>query len=244
MLGARPWSAHARMAMETQPIRVMLLDDHRSVLLPLAFMLDQEPDLTVVARASSLAEARRHLAAPAIVDVAIVDLHLTDGSGTDLIRELRTANPEASAIVLTGTASPQACALAIEAGAVGVLDKLTADHTDIAIAIRRARAGEPLVPPAELTALVREGRRLREQERAARTVLAGLTPRELEILQALADGLGDKAIAERFSISDRTVRNHVVNLLDKLGVDSRMQALILAARLGAITLHGPEWRTR
>src|SRR5215211_1210187 len=222
--------------METQPIRVLLVDDHRSVLLPLAFLLDREPDFAVVGQAASMAEARRHLAAVA-VDVAIIDLHLPDGRGIDLIRELRAANPAAAAIVLTGSASARTRALAIEAGAAGVLDKLTADHTDVADAIRRACAGELLVPPAELTVLVREGRRLREEERAARAVLAQLTPREREILQALADGLGDKAIAERFSISDRTVRNHVVNLLNKLGVDSRMQALILAARLGAVTLH-------
>ena len=92
------------------------------------------------------------------------------------------------------------------------------------------------MPSHQVADLVREWSARRDQEVAARAALHELTPREREILQALADGLGDKAIADKLSLSDRTVRNHVTSVLGKLGVDSRLQALVLAVRLGAIRI--------
>jgi RNA polymerase sigma factor (sigma-70 family) len=217
-------------------IRVILVDDHVAFLRPLAFVLEREPDLTVVAQVASLAEARRQLTTGLGADVALVDIDLPDGSGIDLIRALRAANPSAAALILSGTVDARTRALAIAAGACGVLHKSTAEPAEIAAAVRLVRAGEPLISPAEAVALTAEAVRLRERERAAWAALEDLTPREREVLQALAYGLSDKQIADRLYVSPKTVRNHVVNLLGKLGVDSRLQALVLAVRHGLVAI--------
>jgi RNA polymerase sigma factor (sigma-70 family) len=216
-------------------IRLILVDDHRSFRVPVAYMLDREPDLVVVGQASSLAEAREQIASGIAIDVALIDLDLPDGNGVDLIHALRASNPTAYAVVLSGTADAKARALAVEAGASAVLHKVI-DIAEIADAVRRLSAGETLIPPVEVIALAREAARFREQTRAARSVLANLTPRERDVLQAIADGLSDKQIADRLYVSPKTVRNHVAGLLDKLGVDSRLQALILALRHGIVAI--------
>ena len=102
----------------------MILDDHDTFRDPLAFMLEREPDLTVVARPRSLSEASGILEdAGFAVDVALVDLNLPDGSGADLIKELRDSRPRATALVLSATADKRHLAAAIEAGAAGVMHK-------------------------------------------------------------------------------------------------------------------------
>jgi len=100
------------------------------------------------------------------------------------------------------------------------------------MALRRLVAGELLFSPREMLELLQTTNQQREQDRVARESLARLTPREREILQALAEGLNDKAIGQRLHISTETARTHVVNILRKLNVDSRLQALVLAARYG------------
>ena len=222
--------------MSDQPIRVLIVDDHAALSWSLAFVFAQEADLRVVATAATLAEARRHVAAGVEVDVALVDLDLPDGSGVDLIHELCAANRGASAIVLSGTVTDRSRALAIAAGASGVLDKAMADPRAIAVAIRSVCRGEPLISPADAVAIATDAARHRQADHAARAALVRLTPRERDILQAIAEGMSDKAIAARLFLSDRTVRNHVGALLGKLEVDSRLQAVLLAVRLGAVRL--------
>lgn len=223
--------------MADSPIRVMLVEDHRALLRALAFVFAREPDLTVVAQAECLAEARKHLDAGLAVDVVVVDLELPDGSGVDLIHGVCTANRSAHALVLSGRINDRARAFAIEAGASWLIDKAHADPDEIVVAIRRVHAGEALIAPADAAAIMADAARFREGEQAARAALARLTRREREILQAIAEGLGDRAIAERLYVSDRTVSNHVAAVLGKLGVDSRLQALLLAARLGVVSIH-------
>src|SRR4051812_3005659 len=107
-----------------QEIRVMLVDDHDSFRQPLAFMLGREPDLSVVAQAGSLAEAREALRDPGlIVDVTVVDLELPDSSGTDFIGELQEARSGTQALVLSAFSDRVLLAKAIEAGAAGVMHK-------------------------------------------------------------------------------------------------------------------------
>jgi two-component system nitrate/nitrite response regulator NarL len=126
-------------------IRIMVVDDHDTFRDPLAFMLEREPDLTVVARPRSLSEAREDLqSVEHAVDVAIVDLSLPDGSGTDLIRELRSSLPRATALVLSATTDQKHLASAIEAGAAGVMHK-SAPMSDLVEAVRRLAAGEQLL---------------------------------------------------------------------------------------------------
>jgi DNA-binding NarL/FixJ family response regulator len=217
-------------------IRLLLVDDHHSSRTPLAMVLDREPDLRVVAQAGSLAEAREaieHLDGE--VDLALLDLDLPDGTGTDLIGDLRAANPRSLALVLTAFYEQVSIVNAVEAGAVGVLDK-TADIGEITEAIRRLASGEQLIPPEEVLEMVRVAVRLRERERDARLALGRLTSRELEILQQLARGLNDKEIAQELHIGRGTVRTHVEHTLSKLEVASRLQALVFAARHGTVKI--------
>jgi len=218
-------------------IRVLLLDDHTSFRELLALRLAREPDLAVVVEASSLEEGRRAVS-QVEADVALVDLDLPDGSGVDLIRELRTVNPQAQAVVLTASGDRQLHAEAIAAGASGVLSK-TVGSAEIIGAIRRLVAGEALLSPSEAIALFRLADQRREAERSTHRLIAQLTPRERDLLRLLAEGLADAAIAERLSISPKTVRNQMVGLLAKLNVDSRLQALVVATRHGIVTIGEP-----
>jgi len=213
-------------------IRVLLVDDHASFRQPLAFMLEREPEITVVAQAGSLAEARAVLEG---VDVAIVDLDLPDGSGVDLVAELRAANPNGMVLILSGSNDRALFARAVEKGASGVMNK-SSRIAEIVDAVQRLGAGEPLIAPREMIEMLRFAGRHREENRTAQQTLERLTPREREVLQALADGLNDKEIALRLHVSTETARTHMVNILRKLGVDSRMQALVFAVRHGAVTI--------
>lgn len=220
--------------MSEEIIRLLLLDDHASFRELLALRLAREPDLTVVAEAGSLLEARQAVR-QIEADVALVDLDLPDGSGVELIRDLREVNPEAQAVLLTASGDRHLHAAAVAAGASGILSKAVSS-ADIIAAIRRLATGDPLLSPREAIELFRLADRQREAERTAHRIIEQLTPRERDLLQHLAEGLDDAGIAERLSISPKTVRNQMVGLLAKLGVDSRLQALVLAARHGIVTI--------
>ena len=213
-------------------IRVLLVDDHASFRQALAFMMGREPDITITAQAGSLAEGRRVLEG---VDVAVVDLELPDGSGTELVEELRAANPEGLVMILSAVDDPVQLARSVEAGASGVVHK-SAGISEIITAVRRLNEGEQLLSRREVIEMLNLVGAQREQSREADAALARLTRREHEVLQALADGLNDKEIAERLTISNETARSHMVKILSKLGVNSRLQALVFAVRHGAIKI--------
>jgi PAS domain S-box-containing protein len=212
--------------------RVLLVDDHASVREALAAVLDREPDLEVSAQAASVAEARELLDG---VDLALIDLGLPDGSGLDLINDLQAASPRAQVLILTAGSDRLEVARAIQAGAAGVLSK-TIHLDEIVDAARRVRAGETLIPLEEVVQLLRFAGERQRQEHEARQAIAQLTPREVEVLQALAEGLDSQAVADRLFISLRTERNHVANILAKLGVHSQLQALVFALRHGVVQL--------
>ncbi len=212
--------------------RVLLVDDHAAFRQPLAFMFEQEPDFTVVAQVGTLAEARKVLEG---VDVAIVDLDLPDGSGVDLIGKLRAANPHAMVLVLTGSADRTIHARAVEAGAAGVLHK-SACIKDVIDAARRLVAGESLLSPNEVIELLRLAGHQRKQNYEAQQAIESLTPRERDVLQALAEGLSDKEIAERLYVGVGTVRTNMMSILTKFGAQSRLQALVFAVRHGVVEI--------
>jgi DNA-binding NarL/FixJ family response regulator len=217
-------------------IKVMLVDDHTTFRQPLAFMLGLEPDVAVVAEAGSLLEAEEILENDGFdVDVAVVDLDLPDGSGTDLIRDLHRLRPRAAALVLSALSEPAQLAPAIEAGAAGVMHKSTR-MGDLLEAVRRLHAGEQLLSQEEVIEALRLVVRERESEREALLAIDKLTSREREVLQALAEGLGDKEIAERLYVGTGTVHTHVTSILSKLEVSSRLQALVFAVRHGVVTI--------
>jgi DNA-binding NarL/FixJ family response regulator len=211
---------------------VLLVEDHATFREPLAFMLNREPEFEVVAQAGSLAEARGMLEG---VDLAVVDLDLPDGNGTELIGELRALNPRGMVLVLTASAERDAYARAVEAGAAGVLNKSTSIRNVIQAA-RRLVAGEAVLSTNEVAELLQLADRRREQDRETLRAVESLTPREREVLVLLAEGLSDKEIAERLYVGSGTVRNHVVSVFAKLGVHSRLQALVFAARHGIVDL--------
>ena len=212
------------------------MDDHASFLEPLAFMFEQEPDFAVVAQAGSLTEARRALEKLSeSVDVAVVDVNLPDGEGTELLGDLRALNPRCAVLILSGTIERERLARAVEQGASGLLHKSTRIR-DVITAARRVAAGELLLSPEEVREMLDLAGRRRERDREARLLLGQLTQREREVLQAFAEGLSDPEIAARLYVSPGTVRTHMANVLAKLEVDSRLQALLLAARYGAVEI--------
>ena len=219
-----------------EEIRIMILDDHDTFRDPLAFMLELEPDLTVVARPRTLSQSREILEdAEFAVDVALVDLNLPDGSGADLIKELRDSRPRATALVLSATADRRHLATAIEAGAAGVMHK-SAPMGELVEAVRRLATGDQILSQEEVIEALRFLTRERESHREARLASDRLTPREREVLQALAEGSSDREIARRLHVGEGTVHSHVTNILSKLEVSSRLQALVFAVRHGVVTI--------
>jgi DNA-binding NarL/FixJ family response regulator len=214
--------------------RVLLVEDHASFRQTLAFVFDQEPGYEVVAQAGTLAEARGEMDGVE-ADLGVIDLSLPDGEGTELIEELREANPDFAALVLTASLDRAEHARAVEAGAAGVLHK-SADVDAILDATRRLGEGETLLSEDELMALLRLAGQNREEEVEARASIEQITPREREVLQMLAEGLSNKEIAAKLHMSVDTERTHMMNILNKMGVHSRIQALVFAARYGLVEI--------
>jgi PAS domain S-box-containing protein len=213
-------------------VRVLLVDDHVATREAMGLAFAEDDGFVVVGQAGSLAEARSMLAG---VDIAIIDLALPDGDGTELIADVRAANPDAQALVLSAQVDRAATARAVDRGAAAVLGKVTHLH-EIVSAVRRLRAGETLIPLEEVVALLRLAGRQREHELAEHGLAERLTPREREVLQLMADGLDGHRIAARLHISPRTQRNHVANILAKLRVHSQLQAVMFALRHGLVSV--------
>src|SRR5215216_2312792 len=197
--------------------RILLVEDHASFRQALAFMFEREQEFVVAGQAGSLAEARAFMRkAPEEVDVAVVDLALPDGDGFELIEEL-ASRPDVMTLVLSASLEPARFARAVEA-------------------VRRLKSGEALLSPAEVIEMLRMVSRKRQEEYEAQRAIEKLTPREKQVLQALGEGLDSKDIAEKLHITVETERTHMVNILNKLDVHSRLQALVFAARHGLVEI--------
>jgi DNA-binding NarL/FixJ family response regulator len=214
-------------------IRIILVDDHATLREALVILLDREPDMMVVGEAGSVSETQQLLANEVPADVAVVDLTLPDGQGTDVVQAFLESRAVMAVLVLTALDELHDRARAVAAGALGVLHK-SVPTADIIAAIRRLHRGEALFTPGQIIELLRaEGDHL-EKERNAQLVLSQLTPREVEVVRVLAEGLSDKEVADRLCIASKTVRVHVTNILDKLGLESRLQLVLFAARHGLV----------
>ncbi len=205
-------------------IRVLLVDDHEMVAESLRRVLDIEDDITVVAVAASMASAtdaaRAHQP-----DVVLMDYSLPDGDGVRATEAVRAEVPGTKVIMLTGGSTPAALAAAFEVGCVGYLEK-TAGLAELPHAVRTAAAGGYVLSPEDAARLARE-----------RSPLAGpaaLSPREQEVLELIADGLSNAAMAERLHLSVNTVRTHVQTLLAKLGAHSKLEAAAIARQRGLL----------
>jgi two-component system nitrate/nitrite response regulator NarL len=167
-------------------------------------------------------------------DVAVVDLALPDGDGFELIEEL-ASRPDVMTLVLSASLEPARFAKAVEAGAAGVLHK-SAAIGEVVEAVRRLKSGEALLSRTEVIVMLRLVSRTRQEEYEAQRAIDKLTPREKQVLQALGEGLDSKDIAEKLHITVETERTHMVNILGKLDVHSRLQALVFAARHGLVEI--------
>jgi DNA-binding NarL/FixJ family response regulator len=216
--------------------RILLVEDHVSFRQALAFMFEREPEFGVVGEAGSVAEVRK-LPAGLLkeVEVAVVDLALPDGDGLELIEAFSSDEPHIMTLVLSASLEAGRFARAIEAGAAGVLHKAT-PVKDIIDAVRRLKAGGALLSSGEVIEMLRLVSRERQEKQEALQAIEKLTRREKEILWALAEGLESREIAEKMNITVETERTHMVNILHKIGVHSRLQALVFAARHGLVEI--------
>ena len=208
------------------PIRVLVVDDNTMVAESLVRLLGDKEGVEVLGRAASLAEARA-LAAAHEPDVILMDFELPDGDGAAATREIKMVTPSAKVVMLTARTDEDDLVRAIAAGCSGFVAKHHGAET-LVRAIRSAHQGEAVISSERLPALLE---RLRPTHRG---LSATLTPREIEILGLIASGLDDDAIAQRISVSPETVRTHVQNVLYKLQVHSKLEAVATAAREGVI----------
>ena len=217
-------------------IRLLLVDDHASFRELLALRLQTEPDVAVVGEVGSLGAARELLGNILHdIDIALVDLDLPDGTGTSLIHELHQSNPAIQVIVLTASGDRRRHADSIAAGAVGILLK-DLPASEIIAAIRKVSAGDSILATRDAIELLRLNDQHRSSQQEVSAVVGRLTSREREILQLLGEGLSDEDIASRLFVSPKTVRNQMVSILNKLGTDSRLQALVVAIRYGIVEI--------
>lgn len=208
------------------PIRAYLLDDHAVVRRGLRALLEQEPDIEVVGEAGTVAQAVPEILALS-PDVAVLDGRLPDGHGIEVCREVRAADPSIKGLILTSYDDDEAMFTAILAGAAGYVLKQI-DETALVNGIRVVVSGHSLIEPA---VAVRVIERMRSGITPGPSGLASLTAQESQILALITEGLTNKQIGERLYLAEKTVKNHVTNLLSKLGVKRRTQAAVLASRL-------------
>jgi DNA-binding NarL/FixJ family response regulator len=208
-------------------VRVLLVDDHVMFASSVAAALGVEEGITVVGTAPDLAAARSLLETDP-VDVVLLDQRLPDGSGVGAIPDLKRLSPTTKVVMLTASTDDETLLEAMENGCSGFVEKSrTVD--ELVDAVRGAAAGEAVLSPALLSRLMNRVHRGAEPRLGA-----DLTARELEVLGLVAEGLSNAAIAQRLWLSVNTVRNHVANVLGKLGVHSKLEALAVATREGLL----------
>ncbi len=214
-----------------RPVSVLVVDDHRTFGDALALAMRMEKGFIV--RVATNGRDAVVAAADEEPDVVLMDMEMPGMSGVDTIRRVLEARPEARVVVLSAHDDELTQARAIDAGAIGYLRKDT-PLEDIPALIRRAAAGETLMDPEEGLRLLRRLRHQRHQEATERQRVNRLTPRQIEILQLLADGTPQQDILDTLKVSPYTLRTHVQNILTRLGVHTKLEAVALAMRHGKI----------
>ncbi|PNY79720.1 response regulator [Deinococcus koreensis] len=204
-------------------LRLLIVDDHPLVREGLTTMLGSQDDFTVVGAAVNGADALRQ-AALCHPDVVLMDLRMPGQDGVSATAELRRTLPGIRVLVLTTYDSDADILRAIEAGAVGYLLK-DVPHQELFAAIRGVARGE-----RRLASAVAE----RLMHRSVSPSLETLTPREQEVLELVGEGLSNKRVAAQLGVSDQTVKAHLLRVFDKLGVDSRTAAVLIAQKRGLL----------
>ena len=207
------------------PTRVLIVEDHQVVADGLAALLNDQPDMTVIGTAASVSDsiARSVETSP---DVVLMDFRLTDGTGADAAAGIRQVRPETKMIFLTREDSDAARFAALESGASAFIHKSRA-AAEVVDAIRIVAGGGTLITPRTIATLLNKRREMDSQ-------LESLTAREKEVLRLMAEGISSRDIGSRLGISYTTVRTHIRSLGSKLGVHSKLEAIVKARELALI----------
>ncbi len=212
-------------ANQSRPIRIFLLDDHEVVRRGIAELLSDVDGFEVVGESGSAAQALPRVLASR-PDVAILDMRLPDGSGIDVCRDIRSALPTTYCLILTSYDDEDAVLSSVLAGASGYVLK-EVRTSGLVDAIRQVAMGRSLIDPTVIGQVMA---RVRQSETGDPRV-AGLTEREREVLDLIADGLTNREIGERLFLTEKTVKNYATSLFAKLGLQRRSQAAVLGAEL-------------
>jgi DNA-binding NarL/FixJ family response regulator len=207
----------------TASISVYVVDDHEMVRRGIRDLADEEPDIEVVGESATVKGSLEDIARLA-PDVALLDLRLPDGDGVELCREIRSRYPEVKCLMFTSYADVEALVKSIMAGAGGYLLKLGGGE-EVSSAIRTVAGGGSLIDPATTQSVLQMLRRSPTQTEAK------LSSQQERVLDLIVEGLTNREIAERLELAEKTVKNYVSAILDKLQVRSRTQAAVYGARL-------------
>jgi DNA-binding NarL/FixJ family response regulator len=216
--------------MSETKIRVLVAEDDALLRRTLVELLRLEPDLLVV---SEVPNGKQAVAEAAIVkpDVVLTDIEMPMMTGIEATRELKTLLPEVQVVILTKFGDDENVFAAIKAGAVGYVLK-DAGLEEIRNAVRSAHQGEGFLSPALVSRVMSEFSRLSQSALHNRQLFAELSRREVEVLECLAAGMKNAAIADKLFLSEKTVKSHVGSILRKLQVNDRTEAGLLAQRNG------------
>jgi DNA-binding NarL/FixJ family response regulator len=218
----------------TMPVRVLIVDDQALFREALATLLEVRPEIRVVGEAANGAEALDRVAALR-PDVVLMDLHMPVLDGIGATRRVRVEHPDVQVLALTTFDDDEDVFAALRAGAVGYLLKdVSSDR--LVEALLAARRGESVLQPSVAAKLVARFARMTDGEAAPRPqpLVVPLSERELEVLRLLAEGSSNREIASALFLAEGTVKNHVTNVLGKLGARDRTQAALRGKALGLI----------
>ncbi len=218
-------------------ITILIVDDHAIVRHGLRTFFDLQPDLLVIQEADS-GEAAVRLATELIPDVVLMDLVMPGLGGVEAIRQFKLASPQSQIIALTSFHDDEFIFPALHAGALSYVLK-DVHPTELVEIVRQAARGESVLHPHVASRVIQEMQNARQ---AQPNLFIHLTERELEVLRLIASGLTNAAIATQFTISEKTVKKHVSNILSKLHLQDRTQAAVLAWQGGLMKNDRPSSR--
>jgi DNA-binding NarL/FixJ family response regulator len=217
-------------------ISVLICDDHRLLTDTLRTVIENEPSMALVAQPVHHPEEAIGLSGEKRPNVVLMDVEFpSEISGIDATRQIKKRSPRTNVVIMTAHEDEGLLVEAVEAGASGFLKK-TEGVDEVLSTVKAAAAGEILIDQNELARLLPQVAREREVRREAELLLGQLTDREREILQLLGEGHRNEDIAAKLFISPQTVQTHVRNILTKLGVHSKLEAVVFGLRHGVVTV--------